>query len=99
MMRDDFTLFDEYTYSPPPSHLKKGEFPVPITARYFKADGRCKKSHLMMWQKFTSEKAAFVCEELEGNHLFFYDVPARAKYMEHVISKLPSEFKAAVEVQ
>ena len=35
---------------------------------------------------------SFTNEELEGNHLFFYDVPARAAYMKAVIAKLPSEF-------
>ena len=33
-------------------------------------------------------------ELLEGNHLFFYQVPERAKYMEDVVAKLPAEFKA-----
>jgi len=98
MMRDDFTLFDEYEYTPPPAFLKKGELPVKITTRYFTDDKRCKKEHLMMWQAFTSEKVSFSCEECEGNHLFFYDVPARAKYMESVLSKLPAEFAPTVSL-
>ena len=94
MMRDDFACFDEYVYTPPPAHLKKGEFPFPITARYFKDDKRCKKEHLSSWIDLTSEKASFSCTEFEGNHLFFYQVPERAKYMEDVVAKLPAEFKA-----
>ena len=42
--------------------------------------------------RFTSEKLSFTVEELPGNHLFFYDVPARAKWMESVIAKLPAAF-------
>ena len=56
MMRDDFTLFDEYEYVPPPAHLLKGEFPVPIQTRALPDDQRCKKKHLEMWKSFTTEK-------------------------------------------
>ena len=98
--RDDFTLFDSYEYAPPPPHLKLGEFPIPVQAKYFTDDARCKKKHLLMWQKLTSEKATFTCEELAGNHLFFYDVPRRATWMESIVKKLPKEFAppGAVEV-
>jgi len=92
MMRDDFTLFDEYKYTPPPPHLLKGEFPFPIKATYFKKDKRCKKQHLEMWKDFTSEKLAFTATEFEGNHLFFYDFPSRNKWMEAVCSTLPAGF-------
>ena len=92
MMRDDFTLFDEYVYTPLPSHLPNGEFPFPIQAKYLVDDKRCKKEHLEMWKAFTSEKLSFTCEQYAGNHLFFYDVPARAKWMEGVIAKLPAGF-------
>lgn len=89
MMRDDFTLFDEYTFTPPPAHLKQGKFPVPMQTYYFVNDKRCKEKHLKLWSNFTDVPEKFVCEQLEGNHLFFYDVPARAAYMEKVISRLP----------
>jgi surfactin synthase thioesterase subunit len=89
MMRDDFTLFDEYTYTPPAPHLAKGEFPIPIKAFYFAKDKRCKKHHLEMWKNFTTEKLAFTLDEMDGNHLFFYDVPARKVWMEKAITKLP----------
>ena len=59
MMRDDFTLFDEYEYSPPPAFLPKGEFPFPIKVKVLKDDQRAKKKHLEAWQAFTSEKLAF----------------------------------------
>ena len=93
MMRDDFTLFDEYTYTPLPPHVKGGAFPFPITTRYFVDDGRCKKAHLELWKAFTTEKLSFTCDEFDGNHLFFYDVPARAKYMEDLVKKLPPAFQ------
>jgi hypothetical protein len=142
---DDFTLFDEYTFTPPPAHLKQGKFPVPMQVRrsrahraavvdaarcrvatpaaacrvvtpaaarrlaatqprrgrhttappllpppraphaprvavaaqtyYFVNDKRCKEKHLKLWSNFTDVPEKFVCEQLEGNHLFFYDVP------------------------
>ena len=72
MMRDDFTLFDSYEYTPPPAFLPKGEFPFPIKAKYLTDDMRCKKHHLQLWQAFTSEKLTFEATELAGNHLFFY---------------------------
>ena len=75
--RDDFTLFDSYTYTPPPAHLEGGKFPVPMQAYYLEKDKRCKEKHLKMWKEFTTEQLSFVCEQKEGNHLFFYDVPAR----------------------
>lgn len=93
MMRDDFTLFDSYEYVPPPAHLPKGEFPVPIQAKYLAKDQRCKEKHLQMWKNLTSEKLSFTCTQLEGNHLFFYDVPARLKWMDDVIAKMPDMFK------
>ena len=50
-------------------------------------DKRVKKAHLEGWKNFTSE----TCDVYEavGHHLFFFDVPARAKYMQDVISRLP----------
>lgn len=130
MMRDDFTLFDAYEYVPPPPHIKKGEFPVPIHVKYLQKDKRCKKHHLEgwkarngllrnsatrhpapcalcppvhspvrpSWQAFTTEKLTFTAEEHEGNHLFFYDVPARAKWMESILAKLPPGFGTSVDV-
>lgn len=89
MMRDDFTLFDEYAYTDPPAHVVKGEFPIPIRSFYFQKDLRIKKNHVEMWKNFTTDKQSFTCEEMEGNHLFFYDVPARKAWMDKVISKLP----------
>ena len=92
MMRDDFTLFDSFVYMPPPPHIAKGEFPVPIKAKYAEKDGRCKKHHLEMWKAFTSEKLKFTAELTPGNHLFFYDVPARATWMHSVLKDLPDGF-------
>ena len=97
MMRDDFTLFDEYKYAPPPAHVGAA-FPIPIQAKYCTKDRRCKKHHLEKWANFTTLKDSFTCEETPGNHLFFYDVPARAKWMEGVIAKLPKEFQPAKEI-
>jgi len=98
MMRDDFTLFDSYTYTPPPAHIAKGEFPVPIKTYCLDKDQRCKRNHLEMWKAFTTEKLTFETTEMGGNHLFFYDVPARAKWMESIISKLPPAFKPTSQV-
>ena len=92
MMRDDFTLFDEYECSPPPAFLPKGEFPFPIKAKVLKDDQRAKKKHLEAWQAFTSEKLAFEVTEFEGNHLFFYQYPERAKWMEQIVKGLPAGF-------
>jgi len=89
MMRDDFTLFDEYTYTPPPPFVAKGEFPIPMKGFVFQKDKRVKKHHVEMWKALTTEKLTFTVEEMEGNHLFFYDVPARKTWMEKVISYLP----------
>lgn len=90
MMRDDFTLFDSYDYAPPPAHHANG-FPVPIQAYYAEKDKRIKKHHLEGWKKYTTE--AYSVDITPGNHLFFYDNPARAKFMEAVIAKLPAAFK------
>ena len=85
MMRDDFTLFDSYEYSPAPAPL-----PVPVRAFYAAADKRVKQQHVEQWRRFTS--ASFSLEEIEGNHLFFYDVPHRAAYMNRVLAGLPAGF-------
>jgi len=85
MMRDDFTLFDSYAYSPAPAPL-----PVPVRAFYAAADKRIKQRHVEGWRRFTS--ASFSLEEIEGNHLFFYDVPHRAAYMKRVLAGLPAGF-------
>ena len=98
MMRDDFTLFDSYVYTPPPAHVAKGEFPLPIKAKYAEMDGRCKKHHLEGWRAFTSEKLKFTVEQTPGNHLFFYDVPARAAWMHSVLKDLPDGFGASAVV-
>ena len=98
MMRDDFTLFDSYVYTPPPPHLPKGEFPVPIKAKYAESDWRCKKHHLEMWRAFTTEKLTFTTEQTPGNHLFFYDVPARAAWMNSVLKDLPEGFRTTAPV-
>jgi len=92
MMRDDFTLFDSFVYTPPPAHLPKGEFPVPMFGYRNLNDKRIKKEHLELWKKFTTEKVSFAVKEVDGNHLFFYDVPARAAWMEHIIRNLPAGF-------
>ena len=89
-MRDDFSLFDSYEYAPCPAHLPKG-FPVPMQTYYNEKDKRITKAHVAGWQAFTTE--AFSSELMPGNHLFFYDNPARAKYMETVVSKLPAGFR------
>ena len=93
MMRDDFSLFDTYENAAPPAHLKKGQFPVPIQARFLPDDQRCKKEHLELWREFTSESFTNIGMDA-GNHLFFYDVPARAAWMESILSKLPAGFGA-----
>ena len=85
IMRDDFTLFDSYVYSPAPAPL-----PVPVRAFYAAADKRVKQHHVEEWRRFTS--ASFSLEEIEGNHLFFYDVPHRAAYMNRVLAGLPAGF-------
>jgi len=90
LMRDDFTLFDEYEYTPLPDAVAGG-FPIPMEVTYAVKDKRIKKHHVERWAKFTSSTCNVY--EGEGNHLFFYDVPARAKYMERVISKLPPAFQ------
>jgi len=86
LMRDDFSCFDEYVYTPLPDCIPSG-FPVPFQVYYAADDKRVKKGHTEGWKKFTSEK----CDVYEavGHHLFFFDVPARAKYMEAAISRLP----------
>ena len=91
MMRDDFTLFDSYEFSPLPPHIANG-FPFPIQAKFITDDKRCKKHHLEMWLKFTTEKEQFSVEQTPGNHLFFYDVPARDEWMKSILKRLPSEF-------
>ena len=86
MFRDDFMLFDEYEYSPLPECIAGG-LPIPMQCYYAIDDKRVKKAHLEGWKNFTSE----TCDVYEavGHHLFFFDVPARAKYMQDVISRLP----------
>ena len=91
MMRDDFTLFDSYQFTPPPAHIGPA-FPIPILARYATKDRRCKKHHLEMWKRFTTEADAFHILETPGNHLFFYDVPARDTWMKSILKKLPAAF-------
>ena len=92
MMRDDFTLFDEYTYTPPPAFLPGGQFPFPIEARFLTDDKRCREKHLALWGALTS--AAFHLEECEGNHLFFYNNDHRAAWMRNVLGCLPPSFRS-----
>mmetsp|Transcript_30864 Transcript_30864/g.67601 ORF Transcript_30864/g.67601 Transcript_30864/m.67601 type:complete len:345 (-) Transcript_30864:494-1528(-) len=86
MMRDDFTLFDEYQFSPAPA-----PFPVPIQAYFAKKDRKISQKHVEGWKVFTAEQ--FSISEVAGNHLFFYDFPVRNQWMETVISKFPAAFK------
>ena len=60
--------------------------------KVLKDDLRAKKKHLEAWQAYTSEKLAFEVTEFEGNHLFFYQYPERAKWMENIVKGLPSGF-------
>ena len=85
IMRDDFTLFDTYVYSPAPAPL-----PVPLRAFYAAADKRITRQHVEGWKRFTS--ASFSLEEVNGHHLFFYDVPDRAAFMNRVLAGLPAAF-------
>jgi surfactin synthase thioesterase subunit len=89
MMRDDFTLFDSYSFTPPPAHVGPS-FAIPMQARVLSKDCRCKKHHLELWKRFTT--ASFELEEMPGNHLFFYDVPARDEWMKSILKKLPTPF-------
>ena len=86
-MRDDFTLFDAYEYAPAPAPLA-----VPVRAFYAAADKRIKKTHLEGWRRFTT--ASFSVDEVQGHHLFFYDPPQRAAFMNAVLAGLPDEFHA-----
>ena len=69
---------------------------VPLTFRfgcalrcyYAEKDKRVKKEHVEMWQRYGT--GSFSVEQVPGNHLFFYDVPARATYMQKVVEGLPS---------
>ena len=81
------SCFDEYQYTPLPECVAGG-FPIPFQAYYSDADKRIKKHHVEGWKNFTTESCAVY--ETKGNHLFFFDVPARAEYMEKVVSRLPS---------
>jgi len=87
MFRDDFTLFDEYTFSPLPDGIKDG-FPVPFQVYYMIDDKRVKKEHVEGWKRFTSS----TCDvyEAPGHHLAFFDIPARAEYMKSAVSRLPA---------
>eukprot|EP00908_Phaeocystis_cordata_P011239 Transcript_22089.p1 GENE.Transcript_22089~~Transcript_22089.p1 ORF type:complete len:376 (-),score=139.09 Transcript_22089:73-1104(-) len=87
IMRDDFTLFDAYEYAPAPAPLA-----VPVRAFYAAADKRIKKTHLEGWRRFTT--ASFSVDEVQGHHLFFYDPPQRAAFMNAVLAGLPDEFHA-----
>ena len=91
MMRDDFSLFDEYEYVAPPAFLPGGAFPFPIQAYWATGDARAKEHLMAPWKNFTSKD--FTLHETGGNHLFFYDIPARAAYMEAAITRLPAGCK------
>ena len=82
MMRDDFTLFDSYAFSGPAA-----PFGTDVRGYFASEDKRVKEKHMEGWRAFAT--GSFALEQVDGNHLFFFDVPARAKYMQHVVSRLP----------
>ena len=86
MMRDDFTLFDAYEH--PAAHASSPPFGCALRCYYAEKDKRVKKEHVEMWQRYGT--GSFSVEQVPGNHLFFYDVPARATYMRKVVEGLPS---------
>ena len=82
LMRDDFTLFDEYVYEPP-----QAPFKMPIQAYVAQRDQKVTEKHLRNWAGLTS--AHFSLESVPGHHLFFYDYPVRNEWMDNVIAALP----------
>jgi hypothetical protein len=82
-------LLGEAHLTPPPAHVGPS-FAIPMQARVLSKDCRCKKHHLELWKRFTT--ASFELEEMPGNHLFFYDVPARDEWMKSILKKLPTPF-------
>ena len=84
LLKDDFNLFDEYEYAPLPAPIS-----VPVRAYYAAKDKNVKRHHVDGWKRLLAAGTPFSVDEVGGNHLFFYDVPVRAAWMEAVVRGLP----------
>ena len=85
LLQDDFNLFDEYEYAPLPAPIS-----VPVRAYYAAKDKNVKRHHVDGWKRLLAAGTPFSVDEVGGNHLFFYDVPVRAAWMEAVVRGLPN---------
>ena len=88
MMRDDFTLFDAYEH--PAAYATSPAFGCALRCYFAEKDKKVNKEHVEMWQRYGA--GSFSVEQVPGNHLFFYDIPARATYMQKVVAGLPPAF-------
>ena len=62
---------------------------VPVRAYYAAKDKNVKRHHVDGWKRLLAAGTPFSVDEVGGNHLFFYDVPVRAAWMEAVVRGLP----------
>jgi len=83
LLRDDFTLFDEY------EHVYDSGAPAisaPVVTFWGTRDRRVKQQHVELWQELCS--GPFRCEAVEGNHLWPADKGAKADWLGRIVAEL-----------
>ena len=78
-----------FTTAGPTPGLPPAPISVPVRAYYAARDKNVKRHHVDGWKRLLAAGTPFSVDEVGGNHLFFYDVPVRAAWMEAVVRGLP----------
>ncbi|CEM25340.1 unnamed protein product [Vitrella brassicaformis CCMP3155] len=84
LLRDDFTIFDCYTFT----HDGCQPFDIPITAWYAKRDRKISEEMVSAWQRFVKNSSKFTLSSIDGHHLFVYDSGARTAWMDQIAHRL-----------
>lgn len=82
LLRADFTMFDEYTFT----HTSSPPFEFPFMTFWGTRDRRVKEAHVRGWSKFAGGK--FTIEAVEGNHLWPLDKAAKGVWLGRIAEEL-----------
>ena len=81
LLRNDFTIFDEYELK---VSKEDQALDVPLVTFWGTDDRRVKEDHVLDWAQFTTK--TFQIEKIKGNHLWPLDKNAKSVWLENIVN-------------
>jgi surfactin synthase thioesterase subunit len=81
LLRNDFTIFDEYELK---VSKEDQALDIPLVTFWGTDDRRVKEDHVLDWAQFTTK--TFQIEKIKGNHLWPLDKNAKSVWLESIVN-------------